>query len=147
MPGGQAQKKDPGVFVQLATGWHPPFWTWHSSKSINLSKMEQCQGNNSPKWCYKELTVESTDGRTTNIGLTDGQVINSHLPEQFFPSPVKPVRQKQEWLPIVLTHLANSLHCRCPVAHSFTSISRVDKKTKVMRKKKTITKLTNCYES
>lgn len=48
MPGGQAQKNDPGVFVQIATGWHPPFWTWHSSKSINLSKMEHCQENNPP---------------------------------------------------------------------------------------------------
>lgn len=34
---------------------------------------------------------------------------------------MKPLRQKQEWLPIVLTHLANSLHSCCPVSHSFTS--------------------------
>lgn len=57
----------------------------------------------------KKLKESPLIGAKEPIFPIEGLMRIYYLPEQFFPSPVKPLRQKQEWLPTVLTHLANSL--------------------------------------
>lgn len=56
--------------MQLATGWHPPFWTWHSSKSIIYPKWDSVR-ETAPNGAKRKLTGESTYGGKTNNGTMD----------------------------------------------------------------------------
>lgn len=53
--------------MQLASGWHPPFWIWHSSKSISYPKWDSVR-ERAPKGAKRKLKGESIYGGKQTTG-------------------------------------------------------------------------------
>lgn len=71
MPSGQTQENDPGVLVQLAAGWHPSFWPWHSSKSIIYPKWDSVS-ETAPNGAKKKLKESPLIGAKEPIFPIEG---------------------------------------------------------------------------